>query len=253
MKALITGATGGIGLALIEEFIKIGYDVIAVGRNTTILESLKKKYDEKITTYSVNFVVESEIDKFLKEIEGEEIEVLINGAGIGQIGYLEELDYQVLKEMIEINILALTKLTKYFYGKMLARKNGTIVNISSTAGFQIGGPLMGVYYGTKAYVNSFTMSTLEESRGKNIRVVLLAPGPTQTNFVGMKKKLSTFEKLYVTAPELVAKELVKGIRKGSSIVIPGKINKILYFLDKFIPVKFKLKSIMKIQAKKIKK
>lgn len=251
MKLLITGATGGIGEEIIKIFRKNSFEIIALGRDRKKLKKLEERYQVK--TCSINIEDEREIEKFLQEIEGEEIDVVINGAGVGEIDYFENMEYGEIRKMIEINSVALTKITYHFYKKMVEARRGKIVNISSTAGFQQGGPLMSVYYGTKAYVNSLTLSLYEEGREKGVEVYLLAPGPTKTKFKGMDRELSSFEELYVTTPEEVAQELWKGLERKRKIIIPGKINKILYFLDKFIPLNSKLKSIKKIQEKKIKK
>ena len=153
------------------------------------------------------------------------IELLINGAGIGELGYFEEISYEDEKNMIDINITALLKFTKYFYGKAEG-----IINISSTAGFQYGGPLMSGYYATKAFVNSFTFGLIGE-KGKT-RMMLLCPGPT---------------------PEEVAEKCYSDYLKGKRVSIPGKINKLLYFFNKMVPIMSQLKTIKKIQEKKIKK
>ena len=250
MKLLITGATGGMGEEIIKIFRKNSYEVIALGRDKKRLKKLEENYQVK--SYSINIEEEIEIEKFLEDIEDEEIDVVINGAGIGEIDYFENMEYEKIKKLIEINSIALTKITHHFYKKMIERGNGKIINISSTAGFQEGGPLMSVYYGTKAYVNSLTLSLYEEGREKGVEIYLLTPGPTKTKFKGMDRELSKFEKIYVTTPEEVAIELWKGIERKKKIIIPGKINKILYFIDKFIPLEVKLKSIKKIQEKKIK-
>lgn len=142
MNILITGATGGIGQALIEVFYKNSWNILAVGRNKKILEELKLKYGDKIEIYSRDIGKEKEIIEFLEEIRGREIDLLINGAGIGEIGEFENISLIEEQRMIDINIQALLILTKYFYKKMLERKEGGIINISSTAGFQVGGPLM---------------------------------------------------------------------------------------------------------------
>ena len=251
MKLLITGATGGIGEEIIKIFRKNSFEIIALGRDREKLKKLEECY--QIKTYSINIEDEREIEKFLQEIEGEEISIVINGAGVGEIDYFENMKYDEMRKMIEVNSIALTKITHHFYKKMVEARRGKIVNISSTAGFQQGGPVMSVYYGTKAYVNSLTLSLYEEGREKGVEVYLLAPGPTKTNFKGMDRKLSNFENIYVTTPEEVAQELWNGLERKKKIIIPGKINKILYFLDKFIPLNSKLKSIKKIQEKKIKK
>lgn len=246
MKVLITGATGGIGRALIEVFYRNGWEILAVGRNENILKELKEKYKEKLSIYPTDMGNEENIDILFKELDGMSIELLINGAGIGELGYFEEISYEDEKNMIDINITALLKFTKYFYGKAEG-----IINISSTAGFQYGGPLMSGYYATKAFVNSFTFGLIGE-KGKT-RMMLLCPGPTLTNFKGVNKKLKGSAKFYTTTPEEVAEKCYSDYLKGKRVSIPGKINKLLYFFNKMVPIMSQLKTIKKIQEKKIKK
>lgn len=253
MRALVTGATGGIGEAIIDLLIEKNYEVIALGRNITKLLELEERYYNKLKGYSINLDSEKEIDTFLEKNKDLSIDLIINGAGIGEIDYFENIPYSSLKKMIDINIIALTKFSKFYYDTMVKKNKGVIVNISSTAGFQQGGPLMSVYYATKSFVNSLTLSLYEEGKERGIKVFLLAPGPTKTNFKGMDRELSFFEKLYVTTPKEVATELMEGIEKDKFVIIPGKINKILSFFDKLIPLSIKLKSIKKIQEKKLKK
>lgn len=253
MNILITGATGGIGQALIEVFYRNGWDILAVGRNKKILEELKLKYGDKIEVYRKDIEKEEEIIKLLEEIENRKIDLLINGAGIGEIGEFENIPLIDEQRMLNLNIQALLILTKYFYRKMLERKEGGIINISSTAGFQVGGPLMCGYYATKAYVNSLTFGLIEESKEKNIKIMLLSPGPTATNFKGMKKEIEGIKKLYVTTPEEVANQCYRDYISGKNLSIPGRVNKILYYLNRFIPWKIQLRNIKKIQGKKYKK
>lgn len=246
MKVLITGATGGIGRALIEVFYKNGWEILAVGRNQHILRELKAKYKEKLNIYSIDIEIEKNIDELLKDLEGQHIELLINGAGIGELGYFEEIPYADEKRMIDVNIIALIKFTKYFYGKTKG-----IINISSTAGFQYGGPLMSGYYATKSFVNSFTFGLMGEEN--KTRMMLLCPGPTLTNFKGVNRELKGLAKLYTTTPEEVAEKCYFDYLKRKRVSIPGKINKILYFFNKVMPIMSQLKMIKKIQEKKIKK
>lgn len=253
MRVLITGATGGIGEALIQLFVLKGHEIIAVGRNREKLEEMEKRFPKNVVGYSVDLDNSDEIDRFFESVENLDINMLINGAGVGEIGYFEDISYSALKSMLNTNVLALTKFTKYFYDKMIKKGEGHIINISSTAGFQQGGALMSAYYATKSYVNSLTLSIYEEGREKGIKVTLLAPGPTKTNFKGMDKELTSFEKIYVTTAEEVAKELWSGIKRERLIVIPGRINRILYLIDKLIPVKLKLRLVKKIQMKKLEK
>ena len=252
MNVLITGATGGIGQALIEVFYKNSWNILAVGRNNKILEDLKLKYKDRIEIYSRDINKEKEIIEFLEEIKDREINLLINGAGIGEIGEFENISLIEEQKMININIQALLILTKHFYKKMLKRKEGGIINISSTAGFQVGGPLMCGYYATKAYVNSLTFGLIEENQEKNIKIMLLCPGPTATNFKGMKREIEGVKKFYITTPEEVANQCYRDYTSGKKLSIPGKINKTLYYINKFIPWKIQLRNIKKIQEKKYK-
>lgn len=246
MKVLITGATGGIGKALIDIFYRNGWEILAVGRNQAIFKELKKKYKEKINIYFVDLKNEKDIDELLKELEEQDIKLLINGAGIGELGYFEDISYENEKKMIDINIIALIKFTKYFYGRIEG-----IINISSTAGFQYGGPLMSSYYATKSFINSFTFGLMGED--SKTKMMLLCPGPTLTNFKGVNKELKGMAKFYTTTPEEVAKKCYFDYLRKKRISIPGRINKILYYFNKLIPIMPQLKMIKKIQEKKIKK
>lgn len=252
MNVLITGATGGIGKALVDIFVKNNYHVIAIGRNKVELDRLQQKYHHMILCYSIDITNENEINSFFQFLRNNQIKVhiLINGAGIGEINYFEKTSYATLKKMMEINMISLTKFTSYFY-KEMQKNGGTIVNISSTAGFQSGGPYMSVYYATKSYVNSLTLSLYQENKNKELNIVLLAPGPTKTNFIGIPKTLNKWESLYITSPVEVAQTLYKGLKNKRFLIIPGKINKILYYLEKFMPIKLKLYLVEKIQKNKI--
>lgn len=254
MNVLITGATGGIGKALVDIFIKNNYHVIAIGRNKNELEKLQQKYHHRILCYPVDVSHENEIDSFFQFLKNNEIKIniLINGAGIGEINRFEEISYSSIKKMMEINMTSLTKFTSFFYKKM-QKYGGTIINISSTAGFQIGGPYMAIYYATKSYVNSLTFSLFRENKNKNLKIILLAPGPTKTKFIGIPKNLNKWEKLYITTPEEVAQALYKGFRDNKFLIIPGKINKFLYYLEKLLPSNLSLYLVEKIQKNKIKK
>ena len=112
---------------------------------------------------------------------------------------------------------------------------------------------MAIYYATKSYVNSFTYSLYEESKNTKISIILLAPGPTLTNFAGMSQNLNSLEKLYITSPKEVATALFNGFIKKKFLIIPGKINKILYYSNKLLPSKIMLSFIKKIQEKKMSK
>lgn len=250
MKVLITGATGGIGKALVEVYYKNGWEIVAVGRNITILNQLKEKYKDRIDIYQVEMTNRDDINKLLDELKNKDIDLVINGAGLGEIGNFENIPFEAEEKMIEINIIALAKITKYFYQKFKKIGKGGIINISSTAGFQCGGPLMIGYYAAKSYVNSLTFGLIGENENSKIRIMLLCPGPTATNFKGMKEEIKGMEKLYITTPMKVAETCYRDFEKGREVSIPGVINKFFYYFGKLLPWKIKLISIKKIQKKK---
>lgn len=250
MNLLITGATGGIGEALIEIFYKNNWNILAVGRNENILHQLKNRYRERIKIYKKDLSKDEEIKSLLEEIENIEIDLLINGAGVGEIGEFENISIEKEMDMLNLNTKVLLILTKYFYQQMKKRKKGGIINISSTAGFQVGGAFMAGYYATKSYVNSLTFGLIAENEEENIKIMLVCPGPTATSFKGMSKEIRGIKKFYITTPKEVARECYKDFCSGKKLSICGKVNKILYYLNNFIPWKIQLKNIKKIQKKK---
>lgn len=250
MKVLITGATGGIGQALVEVYYRQGWEIIAIGRNRDILKKLEKKYKDKIEVFQSDIAMKEELDILLKKLEEIEIELIINGAGIGELGAYETISFDEEQRMINLNVIALVRITKYFYQRFKRLGKGGIINISSTAGFQYGGPLMAGYYAAKSYVNSLTFGLIGENDNVDIRIMLLCPGPTATSFKGMREEIKGCEKFYITTPAEVAENCYKDYERGRKVSIPGKINKMLYYLNKFIPWEMQLAGIKKIQKKK---
>ncbi|MDR3260097.1 MAG: SDR family NAD(P)-dependent oxidoreductase [Fusobacteriaceae bacterium] len=253
MYALITGATGGIGNALVDIFIENGYIVIATGRDIVKLNGLKDLYGDKIVIKRVDLTKET--DDFIKylELENIEIDVLINNAGLGQLNYYEDIDFSDENEMIEVNVLALSKFTHYFYKKFRNKGKGGIINVSSVAALLNGGPLMAGYYASKSYVKSLTLSLVSENDNKNIKIMLLCPGPTFSNFVGMNLEKTFLNKLYMTMPEYVAQRCYSDFMKNKMISIPGIINKISILLSNIIPIRVIMYLTKKFQEKKISK
>ncbi len=185
--ALITGASGGIGKELASIHASKGGDLIIVARSKGKLEELKKDLESK---YSVQVMV---IEKDLSEAKtprevydevkeaGIQVDYLINNAGFGGLGKFHERDWQEDLNMINLNIVALTALTRFFLPDMVSRNRGKILNVSSTASL-MPGPLQAVYYATKAYVTSFSNAIAEELHDTPITVTALMPGATETGF-----------------------------------------------------------------------
>jgi len=185
--ALVTGASSGIGRALAHQFAADGNDLVVVARRADALDELVREmtraYDVKSKAISVDLAQPAGARNLYDELghSGTSIDVVVNNAGFGLQGTVAELPADRQLEMIQVNVTALTELTRLFLPGMLERNQGGVLNVGSTAGFQPG-PLMAVYYATKAYVVAFTEALAEEVVGSALRITCLAPGPTATGF-----------------------------------------------------------------------
>jgi len=231
--ALITGASSGIGLDLARIFAADGHDVILVARSEAKLRELARELESKhgITVH----VLPSDLSKAdtpqrlfdAVAAKGLAVDILANNAGLGTTGKFLETDFTTELETIQVNVTALTHLTKLFLPPMVQRGQGRILNVASTAAFQPG-PLMAVYYATKAYVLSFSEAIAEELGGTGVTVTALCPGPTATGFQ-KKANMGSLNLLHVMKPVSsmeVAQAGYRGLMRGKRVVIPGVKNKI---------------------------
>ena len=240
--ALITGASRGIGLELAKECAKHGNDVVLVARQQDALEGaaglIEGKYGVRAIVVRADLsdpVAPSEI--FGAMIEQQiEVHMLINNAGFGLGGEFLETDIEREIEMIHVNVIALTHLTKLFAPAMVKRRSGRIMNVASTAAFQPG-PLMAVYYATKAYVLSFSEAIAEELRNTGVTVTALCPGATATGFAETAQISNTrlFQKLGVADAADVARYGYKAMMRGERVAIPGWRDKLMIQSERFAP------------------
>lgn len=255
--ALITGASTGIGKELSLIHAEKGGDLVIIARDKEKLEELKTELENKYSV-SVLVVVKDlsltgagrEIYSKVKEA-GIEIDYLINNAGFGGIGKFYEREWEKDLMMINLNIIALTELTRMFLPDFVKRNQGRILNVSSTASL-IPGPLQAVYFATKAYVTSFSNAIAEELHGTNVSVTALLPGATKTEFgrlSGMDKTMM-FKK--TASAKIVAEDAYKAMMKGELNIISGITfsQKILFALIPFLPKKLLLKQIRIMQEVK---
>lgn len=238
---LITGGSEGIGFELAKLFAADKHNLIIVARNKEKLEytknKIEKEYGIRVETIQCDLFMNEEFEKIIKFVEQRRITVdnLINNAGIGSFGYFHESESGLEEKLININIIALTNLTKYFLKMMIERGNGGILNVASTAAF-VGGPKMAMYYSSKAYVLSLTEALHDEVKELGVRVSCLCPGPVKTSFQeksGIKKSKNA--KRYLMSANDVAKYAYKNFLQGKVIIIPGYKNKLLVLGNKFIP------------------
>ncbi len=250
MKALVTGASSGIGRDIARELSLRGYDLILVARRKKRLEDLKKEFKTNVEIISCDLSSTFNCMKLYEQVKGEDIDVVINNAGFGLAGEFTSTKLEKELDMIDLNIKSVHTLTKCFLSDFKKKDKGYILNVASLAAFQPG-PLMATYYSTKAYVFNLTLAIYEELRKNksNVYVGCLCPGPVDTEF----NKVAKVEfKLPSLSSEYVARYAVKKMFKRKLIIMPGIKIKIASFASKIAPYKLKLNTVYHIQRRKIK-
>ncbi len=248
MKALVTGASSGIGYEISKYLAKRGYDIIAVARNKKALETLKSQIKTNVQIICMDLSIQDNCFKLYEKLKDNEVDVLINNAGFGMYGNFDVLDIEKEIKMINVNILACDILTKLFLKEMKERNHGYILNVGSIAGF-MPGPLMSSYYASKSYVVKLTEGIRKELKKSKsgVSISVLCPGPVNTNFnetAGVKfavKPLSS---------EYVAKYAIDMMFKKKLIIVPGCMIKIARFLSKFAPDNIVAEVVYHIQTRK---
>lgn len=250
--ALITGASGGLGLEFAKIFAKENYNLVLVARSADKLKEIKKELEE---AFKINVLVITQdlsennaAETLFKTLENKEINVLINNAGFTTHGRFDQVPLKIEMDELMLNVVFLTAITKLILKDMVARGEGKILNVSSTAAFQPG-PLMAVYYATKTFVLSFSEALSEELKGTGVSVTGLCPGPTDTGFAKRGGVENTI--LFNTglmSPQRVAKIGYKALMSGKRVVIPGLKNNITSFLLKHTPHSMTLSAVEKIQT-----
>src|SRR3954465_2211699 len=255
--ALITGGPGGIGGEIAKALARREFDLVLVARNRDALEAAAGQIEGKHTVRVHVFAADlrrreapEAIFDFLRN-ENIPIEMLVNNAGFGLGGEFAETELTRELEMIQVNIAALTHLTKLFLPAMIKRRSGRILNVASTAAFQPG-PLMAVYYATKSYVLSFTEAIAEETRGTGVTVTALCPGPTASGFqsaADMELSPLVANRKLPSAAD-VARYGVKAMDSGDVVVVPGGMNKIMAASVRFTPRPVLRRVVRKLQETK---
>lgn len=248
---LITGATSGIGYEFSKIFYNQGYNLILIGRNEAVLENMKLSMNEqKVITYPCDLSNIENVKEFFKFVDKNNIniDILINNAGAGFNGYFNHISWENHESVINTNIVALTFLTKIITDSMKTRGKGKILNVASTGSYEPG-PLINVYYASKAYVLSFSQGLRQELKDFGITVTALCPGATKTNF---SKRAGKGDLDVAMSAEKVAKEGYKALMKNKAVCIPGTMNKFLVFGCKIMPSSISAKIVKNIQRKAMK-
>lgn len=254
MKALITGASSGLGFEMANELSQKGYDIIAVARRKDKLEELKRtlKTDVEIMCLDVTD------PEGIKQIESrlDEIDVFINNAGFGVFGKLCSSDLDKELKMIDTNVRAVHILTKLAAKKFKERNSGYIMNVASIAAF-FPGPLFSAYYGSKAYVLRLTQALYEELRREksNVKVSVLCPGPVKTEFeevakVSFGNGKEKGRNFILADKKEVSGYAIEKMLKGKHIIIPGTLMKFAVFSRRILSEKMLCKVLYLLQSKK---
>lgn len=248
MKALVTGASSGIGRDIAKELSKRGYDLILVARNVERLEEVKKQIQTKAEIVSMDISKEENCEKLFQDYK--DIDILVNNAGFGDCGHFEETSLDKDLQMIKTNIIAYHILTKLYLKEMIKNNSGKILNVASIAGF-MPGPLMATYYSTKAYIvrlSEAIRTELKKQKSK-VKISILCPGPVNTNF----NKVADVEfAIKGLSSEYVAKYTVKKSLKGKFYIIPGLSIKFAKIGVKIAPTNLVSKVSYKMQRRKLK-
>ena len=250
MKALVTGASSGIGLEISKYLDSIGYEIILVARDKEKLESVAKTLTHKPKIIVMDLQQVEDIKSLYVLVKNDDIDILVNNAGFGLFGNFTETDLSKELNMIDINIKAVHILTKLFLKDMKRKNKGYILNVASSAAFQ-SGPLMATYYSTKSYVYRLTEAiNYENKKDKvNVQVSCLCPGPVDTNFnkvAGIRFSVKPLKSDYV------AKYAIDQMLKGKMLIIPGFKMKCAKFFGRFVSDKKLMAITYRIQKKKVK-
>jgi len=252
--ALITGASSGIGLELANLFARDGNDLVLVARNEGKLRQLASRLEGEFgiatRVLAADLAKAHAAQELVMTLNVHEvtIDALVNNAGFGLSGPFVATDLDKELEMIQVNIVALTELTKLLLPGMVARRSGRILNLASTAAFQPG-PLMAVYYATKAYVLSFSEAIADELRDSGVTVTALCPGPTDTGFAVAARLESSrlFNMAKPMTSAAVARIGYEAMKRGKRVVIPGMRNKLLAQSIRLTPRRMVTTFVRKLQ------
>jgi uncharacterized protein len=233
--AVVTGASGGIGLELARLLAADGYDLIVTARRgerlQQLADELRHAHGVAVHVIPLDLAQPFAGEALWRAISAitPDIDVLVNNAGFADWSEFADEAPEIIERMIHLNVLTLTLLTRLVLPGMVERRRGNILNVSSLAGMQPGGPGMAVYYASKSYVLSFSRSIRRELRGSGVSVTVLCPGATRTGFeeAAHAQKSRMFHWMKPMEVLDVARSGYRGMQRGSAVVVPGNLNKLL--------------------------
>ena len=248
MKALITGATSGIGREMALELSKKGWSLILASRDMKKMQQLKKRLPVPVQIISVDLSKKEDCFRLYEMAQSEKIDLLINNAGFGALGEFSEIPLETQLAMLDLNVRAVHILTYLFLKDFQQRDYGYILNVASSAGF-LAGPLMTSYYATKNYVLRMTEGIYEElrQRGSHVHISALCPASIQTGF---QKRAGVKQSMKGISPKKAAKAGIDGVLQGRGIILPDIVTKAAYLGQRFVSERRLLQITYGIQVKK---
>ena len=249
MKALVTGASSGIGKEIAYYLASLGIDLIIVARNKENLEKIKSDVNVNVKIITMDLKIKENVFKLYDMVKSDNIDILINNAGFGLFGTFNETDLDRELEMIDLNVTTYHILTKLFLFDFLKKDSGYILNVCSSAGF-MAGPRLSTYYATKNYITKLTLAINEELRQKksNVSISALCPGPVNTNFNKVAHGEFAINEI---SPKYVAKLGIDKMFKKKMLIVPTFKMKLTLFLTRFAPLRLQLIITYHIQGKKL--
>ena len=250
MKALITGASSGIGYEMAKYLASKNIDLILVARRKSRLDKMKKEFKNvEVKVIPLDISIYDNLELLYNSVKDDNIDILINNAGFGLFGDFYETDLETEFNMIDLNVKSVHYLTKKFLIDFKEKDSGYILNVASSAGFTAG-PKLSTYYATKNYVLRLTEAIYEELRkaDSNVHVSALCPGPVDTEFNSVAH--GEFASKGVSA-EYVAKYAIDNMFKNKLLIIPTFKIRAAIFFQRFLPIKLVMKFIYRFQSKKI--
>lgn len=247
MKALITGASSGMGRDMARELSYKGYDLVLVAREEEKLKEVAKELKTNVKIITMDLSIEENCKYLHKSVK--DVDILINNAGFGDCGNFTHTSLEKEIKMIHTNIIAYHILTKLYLVDMKAKNSGKILNVASIAGF-MPGPLMTTYYSTKSYIVRMAESIREELKKEksNVQLSILCPGPVSTNF---NKVANVNFRMREANSQKVANYAIKQLLKGKFYIIPGIDVKLGIFFSHFVPSSFTAKITYWVQKRKL--
>ena len=250
--AIITGASSGIGRQMAIDLDLRGFDTVLVARRGDRLQKLADELRHNSEVFECDLSKKEECLRLYESFKDrEDILVLINNAGFGQLGYFDEIPLEREMDMVDVNVISVHMLTKLFLREFMKRDKGYILNVASSAGLMPGGPLMSTYYATKAYVKSLTLAINEELQQKHSKVWVctLCPGPVDTEFNEVAD--CSFSISGISA-EYCAKYAIRKMFERTLVIVPGRGMKAGVTASRLIPTRLFLKAANTFQTKKVK-